>query len=544
MLYDSIREFLPQGSCFGERAVPQIQNVDESLADSFVLEFGRAIDVVCGNLANAKCLRGLFDERLYEQVIGPFQDEIEFAVWKTKDGSFSTNSDAKDAATTNEALLKPETYRETQITLGKNVKLVNNGTINVGGVNGSCSGGQINAGQTCYKFCEILLEGLSDSNSYQLINNGTIKNQGRIIGSDNSILGIENASGSNLISNFVVKENKGGSALVGLGGGLINAGLNRLSFEVSPFNRVYMPNTMVKMKTEYGANVTGVGNMYGNDSNNLCNISIVSSSTSSLFTLKEEAYLISSVNLEALKNKNCVAILNNFEKMHLDFYGSGSMQYMSMDLAVPNFGTRSVKTSGVLFPLSYYHDVCFHSIEGQTATFESSQDLKVLPGGSLNVGEGVSFRVGKLAVYDSFTDNIGWGNQKYPADLEQGIFKVGGGFEGNQFGGFVSSDSVKGALKISNNSIISKEVKGTLGTSAASDSNYDLISLTASGNTVADSSGNGIKDKDTIESNITYKSCGKNESYYWYKYLVTYSYSLVTENLTRGGNSTESEKDK
>ena len=52
--------------------VLQIQNVDGSPADSFVLEFGREIDVVSGNLADAKCLRGLLGERLYEQVIGPF----------------------------------------------------------------------------------------------------------------------------------------------------------------------------------------------------------------------------------------------------------------------------------------------------------------------------------------------------------------------------------------------------------------------------------------------------------------------------------------
>lgn len=59
-----------------EQGVPQIQSVDGSPADSFVLEFGREIDVVSGNLADAKCLRGLLGERLYEQVIGPFPIQI------------------------------------------------------------------------------------------------------------------------------------------------------------------------------------------------------------------------------------------------------------------------------------------------------------------------------------------------------------------------------------------------------------------------------------------------------------------------------------
>lgn len=481
----------------------------------------------------------------------PFQDELLFEVWKTGTKKDANGNDVSDGvynpsgtqfSTTVEALLKPETYRETQITIDRNVKLVNNGTINVGGVNGSCSGGQVPAGQTCYKFSEIVLNGLNDVESYQLINNGTIKNQGRIIGSDNSIFGIENTSGSNLVSNFVVRENKGGSALVGLGGGIRAALSNELSFSVSPFNRVYMPNTMVKMKTDFGANVTGVANMYGNDANNLCEISVLSSSTSSLFTLKSGSYLISNVYLDSLENKSGTTIVNNYEKMKLDFYGSGSMQYMSMDLAVPVFGSRSIKTDTVLFPLSYYQEVSLNSINGKLATFESKQDLKVLPGGSLAVGQNVSFQVGKLAIYDSFTDNIGWTSQKYPQDLKAGNFEVTGSFNGTQVGGFIGNNSTTAVMKISNNSITSKEVKGTLGKDAATDKNYDSISLTARGNTSSDGLAGETKDNDIIEPNISYKSCEKSDSCYWYKYLVICSYSLVTENLTRGGNSTESEK--
>lgn len=419
----------------------------------------------------------------------PFQDELLFEVWKTGTKKDDKGNDVSDGvynpkgtefSTTTEALLNPEKYRGTQITIGKNVKLVNNGTINVGGVNGSCAGSQITAGQTCYKFSEIVLNGLNEPDSYQLINNGTIKNQGRIIGGDNSIFGIENTSGSNLTSNFVVKENKGGSALVGLGGGLGAAFIDNLSFSVSPFNRVYMPNTMVKMKTNYGANITGVANMYGNNANNLCEISIVSSSTDSLFTLKSGAYLVSNVYLDSLKNKSGTAIINNYEKMKLDFYGSGSMQYMSMSLAVPGFGTRSIKTNGVLFPLSYYQEVSLNSIGGQEATFESSQDLKILPGGLLSIGENVTFKIGKMAIYDTFEDKIGWGSQIYPKDLTEGTLIASGAFQGNTVGGKIIANGTSASMKIDNVSIVSKEVKGTFGTSISND-NYDNLSFLAHG---------------------------------------------------------------
>ena len=283
----------------------------------------------------------------------PFQDEIEFAVRKVKNGLFSTDADAKDAATTEEALLKPETYRTTQITIGKNIQIINNGTINVGGVSGSAGGGNVPAGQTCYKFSEIVLEGM-DNNSYQLINNGIIKNQGRIIGTNRSVLGIENTANSKLISNFIVRENKGGSALVGLGGGLGSAMFGTLQFEVSPFNRVYMPNTMVKMKTNVAANIVGIANMYGNDSNNTCEISIVSSSTKSLICLTGSSYLISETYLDTLLDNSGNILISQYEKMKLDFYGDFTMQYMSMKLTVPKFGSREIKTDTVLFPISIY----------------------------------------------------------------------------------------------------------------------------------------------------------------------------------------------
>ena len=60
------------GLLLWEAGGPQIQAGDGSLADGFVLEFGSEIDVFSIDFADAKRLRGLLGERLYEQVIGPF----------------------------------------------------------------------------------------------------------------------------------------------------------------------------------------------------------------------------------------------------------------------------------------------------------------------------------------------------------------------------------------------------------------------------------------------------------------------------------------
>lgn len=71
MLYNGIRKPCRRTLTLGSRG-PQIQAGDGSLADGFVLEFGSEIDVFSIDFADAKRLRGLLGERLYEQVIGSF----------------------------------------------------------------------------------------------------------------------------------------------------------------------------------------------------------------------------------------------------------------------------------------------------------------------------------------------------------------------------------------------------------------------------------------------------------------------------------------
>lgn len=435
----------------------------------------------------------------------PFQDELIFDVWKTTNANYDYNG--TQTATSTEALLKPDQYRTTQITIGKNVRIINMGTIQIGGVSGSAGGGNSPAGQTCYKFSEILFEGLDNVN-YQLLNYGTIENKGRLIGVDRNVLGIENLNGSKTISNFVVRENKGGSALLGLGGGLLHA-LN-LEFKVSPFNRVYMPNIMVKSKTNAGASIVGKANMYGNDSNNECEISIVSNDTKSLFCIKDSSFLLSEVYNDSLKDNEGKTVITNFEKMKLDFFGDFTMQYMTMEISAAGGIKASVKTNTVLFPLSYYHEVSFNCISNQLTTVKSSQNLKILPGGKLKINSNVSFNVGEMAIYETFNDNIGWSQHVYPKNIAKGQLLVGGTFIGGVVGGTITNISNNSSLQISNNKIVSKEVRGIPGKSV-SDSDYDQIPLEANG--LISYNGFAMKQQNIFE-NISYKGNVDSEKYW------------------------------
>lgn len=346
------------------------------------------------------------------------------------------------------ALDEPEKYRTTQITIGKDVQIINNGTINVGGVIGGQGGPLGPCGQTCYKYAEIYCDGMSDGQA-QIKNNGLIKNQGSITG-DDDVFAIENNSGSTLKSVMVIGENRGGSALVELGGGYGAAVANKLSFKCSPFNTVYMPNIKSKVRSNQGSNIIGLGAMYGNNSHNQVEINLYGNKDSYLLQ-SNGGYLIS----------NCKKDAKNNDLLILDFYGNHAINYFKISLSVPILGNRDIKTDTVLFPLSYVNEVNFHSINNDKATVTSTQDIKVMPGGKLTIGTNVEFNINQLAVYDkSFVDPLTNG-VTYPTGYDDGLFLLNGTANINNFGGYAITDNDGSILNIKNSNMVeSKQIVG------------------------------------------------------------------------------------
>lgn len=396
----------------------------------------------------------------------PFQDNLRFEVWKTKyttvkdengkDKDVSDNiydwgaggNKVREFANGTIALDEPEKYRTTQITIGKDVQIINNGTINVGGVIGGQGGPLGPCGQTCYKYAEIYCDGMSDGQA-QIKNNGLIKNQGSITG-DDDVFAIENNSGSTLKSVMVIGENRGGSALVELGGGYGAAVANKLSFKCSPFNTVYMPNIKSKVKSNQGSNIIGLGAMYGNNSHNQVEINLYGDKDSYLLQ-SNGGYLIS----------NCKKDAKNNDLLILDFYGNHAINYFKISLSVPILGNRDIKTDTVLFPLSYVNEVNFHSINNDKATVTSTQDIKVMPGGKLTIGTNVEFNINQLAVYDkSFVDPLTNG-VTYPTGYDDGLFLLNGTANINNFGGYAITDNDGSILNIKNSNMVeSKQIVG------------------------------------------------------------------------------------
>lgn len=421
----------------------------------------------------------------------PFQGELNFGVYKTKNGVYDPSG--ADTATGVKAIDNPDTYRRTKLTLSSGVTITNNGTINVGGVIGGVGGGQEGAcGQTCYYYSEIYCMGNSDGTA-QIINNKLIKSQGNISGVSSQIFALENKANATFKSPFVVEENYGGSALVALGGGYLSAGLDILSFECSPFNRIYMPNVTAKVQCDSGSFVYGLAAMYGNDTHNQVEVNIFGNKNT-YFVQSNGGYLTSYFS------NGCQTI---------DFYGDIGFNYLEMKISAKGL-ERSVKTDTVLFPISYVNDVRFHSINGALANVSSTQDMKILPGGKLFVDENVKFSAKQLAVYDSTFEDPASGPVRYPKLNVDGIFKVSGAASIENFGGYVTIGKADASIEITGMpAVSSKQIEGDPGKAQ-----YKRMTFFSNG-VISTDNGANLKNTNLKNGIIFYSHLNSSGKYYW-----------------------------
>ena len=445
----------------------------------------------------------------------PFQDEIVFDVWKATDGKYTPDGTMSVNATN--ALSNPNSYRKTLLSISSGIIITNNGTINVGGIIGGQGGGSGPCGQTCSFYSEIKC--LSTNNSKaQIINKGLIKNQGCISGLDGTTFAVDNISGSTFKSVLILGENRGGSALLNLGGGYLNALTNKLSFEVSPFNTVYMVNLTAKSIFRNGCSVLGLGSMFGDNKHNQVEIELYSPNSSSLFQ-SMGGYLISQYQ----SSNNGKGVLD------LDFFGDHSIHYMKLSVTASKAGitlTDDVKTDTVFFPLSYVNDISFNSIDGAKATISSSQDIKIMPGGKLTIGKNVDFSINQLAVYDSsFIDPAS--NCTYEVGHPDGVFELNGTANIKNCGGFITAGDEGASLNISNSvTVVSKQIQGN-----PADASYKNYSFNAFGKVSTDS-GNSFKQGNFSIGKSYVSSKASDGTLYWPVDAIVHKFSITAKSYS------------
>ncbi len=393
-----------------------------------------------------------------------------------------------DEAISNLAFATPTTYLRNNITLGKNVVLTNNGYIQIGGVISGGGSQKPYSSFTGSYYGQLTLEsgskilnqsGTSSAYGIQCYGYITEKTEGCSEGI---------VSRGTLLAPFTILEHHGGSAYFGISGlgktdliGVVLGGVTAKP-EITPFNKFYAPNITTLLKIEKGTMYAHV-DLYANSQHNITTISLIGYSSSCLIELKGESYLFADLNASTQITK-------------LDIYGDAALNGMSLTLNVTYSSITakiSLSTEKALFPISWLYNVRLHAIGGGS-TVSLNQDVKILPGGSLVVDEGVTVKANRLTVYgqdmertrgtaEGTTLVVESYDKKYPHNgktIPSGELIVNGTLVVSQLGGFLESENIGATLQMSvANTVVGKELDYVVGSGLDAKASYFTVSEVA-----------------------------------------------------------------
>ena len=293
-----------------------------------------------------------------------------------------------------------KTYRKNSVTISKNVKLTNKGTIQIGGILGSEN---INlSGHTSGNYCEFVLDSnasiVSTGNVYCL---GYIKEKEYDNGSKFLV------DSGTVYAPFVIYDYRGGTSTAGTyqkGG-------------ITPFNVYDMPNIKPYSKYSYKSKLigyadlhTGALNLAGfikfNAQHNTTDINIIGNSSSVITLNTENSY----VEAKSRSSSNLYTTSNVYtDYTDIIVYGGAASGVMKMAIKLPT-GSTTVSTQDCLFPISYRLHLNLYS-----GSYSFVNPMKLMNGSYLYVASDASLSIGsQFIIYPNGFVDTAYGNIAYP----------------------------------------------------------------------------------------------------------------------------------
>ena len=364
------------------------------------------------------------------------------------------------------------TNKVTEIKVMEGVTITMNGTLTIGGVLGSESVGL--SGHTSGLYCQLTM-----GRNSKIIGNGTINCFGFIkedkIGND-SIVDMQSGT---INMPFVVYDFHGGTytTTVYLSGGQ------------APFYIYDMPNIQTKLKCTSNSKIVGYVDLWASSKHNTNEMTIVAKNGSAaILNISDGGYIISKYTPASTSTTSREYSLDH---SYTDIEVFGGVSTGSMQLEV---SSAKVDTENVLFPVSWKYR--FHLKEGTSSLntdfkFLPGSSLKVYDGAKLNIDSEVLF-------FDNSWDGdqaTVW--YKYPDLNVDASFTVDGTCEINgSFGGEIKTSSDKNTGKLIFGSNFYSGVATTEGNNVGSTSStgpfkfnpVNVIALQANGKFVGQSS--------------------------------------------------------
>lgn len=319
------------------------------------------------------------------------------------------------------ALDYPAKTPKSLVTLKDNITLINNGTIEIGGLISAGSGGH----QTSYtsdKYSALLL-----GDNSTLINHGTLNIYGLLgeCSKDNGSLIVssieENSSTMPQINvPFYWYDFAGGSALKAIYDDVNDK-------KCIPLDDFYVENITPKIKFCYGTSLNGWVNIYAASNYGNYTLSLVSTNNNSVITLNDKnSYFIADFDEETLISQ-------------LDFYGDTTFNALDINVkeaitntagepawiiaALAGIPSEVTSTSGY-FPLTYHFDISLNSFEdGSFANYNGSNNsYKLMNGGNFFVNKNAKLTCDSFVVYDGTDYYTGRGT--HASSMQKSILKT------------------------------------------------------------------------------------------------------------------------
>ena len=320
-----------------------------------------------------------------------------------------------------------KTYRKNSVTISKNVKLTNKGTIQIGGILGSEN---INlSGHTSGNYCEFVLDSnasiVSTGNVYCLryIKEKEYDNRSKFI--------VDNGT---FYAPFVIYDYRGGTSTVG-------------SYQkggITPFNVYDMPNIKPYSKYSYKSKLIGYADLNTGDAlggtikakHNTTDINIIGNSGSVITLTSTEGY----VETKSRAINPLYTTANTYsDYTEINIYGGADSGVMKLSVKVPIFGNINVSIQDCFFPIPYRIKLSIYN-----GSYSFVNPMKLMNGSYLYVASDASLSIGsQFIIYPNAFVDTAYGNIAYPT-LSAPNFVVDGDvrFTG-AIGGFTETHNTK-----------------------------------------------------------------------------------------------------
>ena len=354
--------------------------------------------------------------------------------------------------TTNGKVLNNDNYKKCELIIPQGITLVNEGKIIIGGMTTGVQNATNGIGHTASLYAQIVLgENAKIDSSGEIISWGFIKEQRQ-----NNNSSVNMLQSGKLSMPFWICEHRGGSNLSSMAG----------SPQGAPFNRYILENVTPKLTAVSGAIVLGNAYILINTLSRhvRSEVNFVGNTTDYFVQLKSGASMEWKYSIDECSiGVGADAVRMAAQTVKFDLYGD--IQINPLSVAVQG-ATISTQNAGIPIPWQFY--ISFHVAEGTTtATVNShNQDIKILPGGTIKIEEGVTLQIKQLIVHDHTLSVPAAGAAAYnngnPNQID-GVFVVNGTVEADKLGGYVQTKVDNAQLKVGTNTATSSEFNGSEG---------------------------------------------------------------------------------